>query len=84
MRRSSLLTTKSLNAVIANVKATGVDDIERDKDAGTVIIRDEDDCVCLQGIQKGHNQPWIVTFHDTLQVQWTWPEESKPCAPPVT
>ena len=74
MRTSHLLTTKSLNAVLANAKESGCT-VERDNEAGTAIVNDHDGQVCLRALQKGRNQPWITTFSNTDRVQWTDPKE---------
>ena len=78
MPRSSLLTTKTLNTLIAVAVKRGCT-VERDDESGNAIVTDAEGDECLRAIQKGdRNQTWIVTFGDTDQVRWDWPEESKP------
>lgn len=52
-------------------------DVNHDKDAGTLEVRDGD-VVVFSAIQKGDkHQPWIVLFRESERVKWTQPNEAK-------
>jgi hypothetical protein len=65
----SLMTTEWLERHLADLRANGCD-VSRQKNAGTVRVRDGD-VVVLTAIAKGPKQPWIVMFFDSERIQWT-------------
>jgi hypothetical protein len=65
----SLMTTAKLEGYLTDLKANDCD-VSRQKNAGTVRVRDGDSVV-LTAIAKGPKQPWIVMFFDSDRIQWT-------------
>jgi hypothetical protein len=70
-RSSTLATTAQVQGMISALEAMPAVTVDKDWPAGTVIISlaKKGDSVCiLRAIQKGHNQPWIVTHPRELFV----------------
>lgn len=65
-----LMRSAELENYISAARAAGCE-IDRDKDAGTVVVTDGD-TVVIRAIQKGNaSQPWIVMFYNSDRVKWS-------------
>lgn len=50
-------------------------EIEHDKEAGTIVMRDGD-AVVLKGIAKGPSGPWLTRFTNSDRISWSGTEGS--------
>lgn len=72
-RRSCLAHNETVKDIIAHARSQGLC-VKHDKQAGTVIIKD-DDVIVYKGIQKYRDGEWIVTCIDSDRVKWSFPDK---------
>jgi hypothetical protein len=64
-----LMSTVWLNRYLAALKANGCE-VSRQKNAGTVRVRDGDSVV-LTALAKESKQTWLIMFFESDRIQWS-------------